>query len=205
MSESRINPLPENQEPVAGANNMPIGLVLVFAVVSYVGCNVVDRSDGSFSAKVYAPYSEEAELVAMLAKTPYEIQLERGATIYANKCATCHQKTGLGSASQGYPPLAESDWVLVDKPDRIIRIVNNGLMGPITVNGQSYNNQMPNIGNSLSDDELADLLTYIRGNANWGNSVQAVSAEQVKIVREEVSGRSAAWTEAELLEIPIEE
>ena len=205
MSESKINHLPENQEPVAGANNMSIGLVLVFAVVAYVGCNIVDRSDGSFSAKVYAPYSEEDELVAMLAKTPYEIQLERGATIYANKCATCHQKTGLGSASQGYPPLAESDWVLATKPDRIIRIANNGLMGPITVNGQSFNNQMPNIGNSLSDDELADLLTYIRGNANWGNSAQAVSAEQVKSIRGEVAGRAAAWTAAELLEIPIEE
>ena len=205
MSESKSNSLPENPEPVAGTSNMSVGLVLVFAVVAYVGCNIVDRADGGFSAKVYAPYSEEDELVAMLAKTPYEIQLERGATIYANKCATCHQKTGLGSASQGYPPLAESDWVLAAKPDRIIRIANNGLMGPITVNGQSFNNQMPNIGNSLSDDELADLLTYIRGNANWGNSAQAVSAEQVKSVRGEVAGRAAAWTAAELLEIPIEE
>ena len=55
-----------------------------------------------------------------------------------------------------------------------------GLSGPITVNGQEYNAVMPSMGH-LSDKDLAAALTYVFG--SWGNSLAAVSPEEVAALR----------------------
>jgi len=114
-------------------------------------------------------------------------------------CFTCHQPTGLGLAGQ-FPPLAASDWVLGDK-ERLIKISMFGLMGEIKVNGISYNNVMVAPGippGSLTDQQIADVLTYIRN--DWGNSASAVSASEVSHVRATVTDRAPMqmWTAAEL-------
>jgi len=132
-------------------------------------------------------------------------QIDSGEKIYTNLgpggglCLTCHQASGLGVPG-AFPPLAGSDWVLGDK-DRLIKISMYGLMGEIEVNGVKYNNAMPPPGNppgSLTDDQIADVLTYIR-NA-WGNSASAVSPSEVAAVRASVKGRDSMqmWTAAEL-------
>ncbi len=48
----------------------------------------------------------------------------------------------------------------------------------------------------LDDRSLAAVLTYIR--ASWSNDSPPVSEQLVAAVREATSGRSAAWTSAEL-------
>jgi nitrite reductase (NO-forming)/hydroxylamine reductase len=58
-----------------------------------------------------------------------------------------------------------------------------GLSGPITVNGMDYNGVMPSMG-YLSDQELADALTYVF--ASWGNTGSAVSVEEVTALRAEL-------------------
>lgn len=132
-------------------------------------------------------------------------QIDSGEKIYTNLgpggglCLTCHQASGLGVPG-AFPPLAGSDWVLGDK-DRLIKISMYGLMGEIEVNGVKYNNAMPPPGNppgSLTDGQIADVLTYIR-NA-WGNSASAVSPSEVAAVRASVKGRDSMqmWTAAEL-------
>mgnify|MGYP001238106421 FL=1 len=132
-------------------------------------------------------------------------QMASGKEIYmkagtgGGMCFTCHQATGLGLAGQ-FPPLADSDWVLGDK-GRLIKISMYGLMGEIEVNGEKYNNAMPPPGippGSLTDGQIADVLTYIR-NA-WGNSASAVSPSEVAAVRASVKGRAPMqmWTAAEL-------
>src|SRR4051812_41102117 len=68
-------------------------------------------------------------------------QMERGRKIYAEKCLLCHQPTGLG-APPVYPPLAGSDWLAADRK-RAIRVLCEGLSGPIAVNGVNYSNSMP--------------------------------------------------------------
>ncbi|MBT3668425.1 MAG: c-type cytochrome [Opitutae bacterium] len=114
-------------------------------------------------------------------------------------CFTCHQPTGLGLAGQ-FPPLAGSDWVLGDK-ERLIKISLFGLMGEINVNGIKYNGVMPPPGippGSLTDQQVADVLTYIRN--DWGNSASAVSPEEVGNVRANIKDRAPMqmWTSAEL-------
>jgi len=76
-----------------------------------------------------------------------------------------------------------------------------GLMGEIEVNGVKWNNVMAAPGippGSLTDSQIADVLTYIR-NA-WGNSASAVSPSEVATVRASVKGRPPMqmWPAAEL-------
>jgi cytochrome c oxidase cbb3-type subunit 2 len=132
-------------------------------------------------------------------------QIDQGKEIYmkaapgGGMCFTCHQANGEGLAGQ-FPPLAGSDWVLGDK-DRLIKISMYGLMGEIEVNGVKYNNVMAPPGippGSLTDEQIANVLTYIRN--DWGNSASAVSPEEVAIVRASLKGRAPMqmFTAAEL-------
>ena len=132
-------------------------------------------------------------------------QMESGKEIYMKAapggglCYTCHQPNGKGISGQ-FPPLAGSDWVLGDK-ERLIKISIHGLMGEIVVNGVKYNNVMAPPGippGSLTDEQIADVLTYIRN--EWGNSASAVSPSEVASVRSTVQDRAPMqmWTAAEL-------
>jgi mono/diheme cytochrome c family protein len=115
-----------------------------------------------------------------------------GAKTYEQICQSCHQATGLG-VDGTFPPLKESPWLLGD-PNVPIAIVIAGLQGEIKVNGTTYNGAMQPWG-MLSDDDIADVLTYAR--SQWGNSASAVTATQVKAVRDKIGSR-AAFTVAEL-------
>jgi cytochrome c oxidase cbb3-type subunit 2 len=132
-------------------------------------------------------------------------QMESGKEIYMKAapggglCYTCHQPNGKGITGQ-FPPLAGSDWVLGDK-ERLIKISIHGLMGEIVVNGVKYNNVMAPPGippGSLTDEQISDVLTYIRN--EWGNSASAVSPSEVASVRSTVQDRAPMqmWTAAEL-------
>lgn len=111
-----------------------------------------------------------------------------GAEVFT-KCAACHQQNGQGMAGS-WPPLAGSEW-LVNNPEVPIRIVLHGLQGPITVKGQSFNNAMQAWQDQLSDEEIAAVITYER--SSWGNSASAITAEQVKAVRDATKSQTTAW------------
>jgi mono/diheme cytochrome c family protein len=89
---------------------------------------------------------------------------------------------------------------LGDKPT-LIKIAMFGLMGPVKVKGTDYTLAMPPPGippGSLTDQQIADVLTYIRN--DWGNSASSVSPAEVATVRSSVAGRAPMqmWTVAEL-------
>jgi mono/diheme cytochrome c family protein len=95
-----------------------------------------------------------------------------------------------------FPPLAGSEWVS-HKDARIpVRIVLNGLIGPIEVKGNLYRREMPPLGGELDDAEVAAVLSYVR--TNWGNMAGAVDPQLVSKVRAESAGQGQ-WT-AERLE-----
>jgi mono/diheme cytochrome c family protein len=109
-----------------------------------------------------------------------QTQAADGKALYAT-CSACHQANGAGIPN-AFPPIAESEWV--NGPvENLIRIQLRGLMGPITVKGQQFNSMMPPQA-SMSDEEIAAVLTYIRG--NFGNTSGPVTADQVKALRSEV-------------------
>jgi nitrite reductase (NO-forming) len=117
-----------------------------------------------------------------IVKLTKELQIEKGKRVYMQNCAMCHQLDGRG-LPQVFPPLAQSDFLLADKT-RSIGIVLRGLSGPVTVNGQQFNGVMPP-QELLSNEQIADVLTFIRN--SWGNEGEAVSAEEVRVLREERS------------------
>ncbi len=117
-----------------------------------------------------------------------------GESIFQTNCASCHQATGLGVAG-AFPPLAGSPWVLEDA-ETPARIVLRGLQGPIDVKGATYNGIMPSFGTSLSDDDIAKVVTYVR--ASFGNAAPPISADAVKLVRA-ADGKGEAWKGGEAL------
>lgn len=129
---------------------------------------------------------------------------ERGKTVYMQVCFACHQPTGMGLPNM-FPPLAGSNWVKAKKADRMIRIVLHGLNGPVQVNGVPFTTPaplMPPQGAALSDQQIADVLTYVR--AEFGGGASEVTVDQVKAIRDAEKARAAMWTEAELQKIAVE-
>jgi glucose/arabinose dehydrogenase/mono/diheme cytochrome c family protein len=118
-------------------------------------------------------------------KTPDEVKdklnkgsLLEGGILYNTYCASCHQRDGKGDGSR-FPPLANSEWVKGD-PERLIRVVLNGLQGKIIVNGKSYNGLMPK-NDHLDDHAIASILSYIR--MRFNNKTPAITTLQVNKIR----------------------
>lgn len=105
-------------------------------------------------------------------------QLDAGKKVYLKNCVSCHQSDGGGVPGLN-PPLIKTDWVLGHKK-RLIHTLLNGLVDPIVVNGEEYSNPMPSQAH-LTDQEIADVLTYIRN--SFGNKASHVHASEVKAHR----------------------
>lgn len=104
--------------------------------------------------------------------------LAAGKALYMQHCVTCHQVDGGGVQSLN-PPLTKTSYVLGPKP-RLIHVVLKG-MSQQEIDGEKYSNAMPPF-DYLGDQEIADVLTYIRN--SFGNKASAVSASEVKEIRE---------------------
>ena len=111
-----------------------------------------------------------------------------GKQLYGAKCAACHQGSGLGVAGV-FPPVAASEWVIGDEKI-LTNILLHGVNGEMIVKGTTYKGAMP-AWKSLSDDELAAVLTYIR--SDWGNAAPPIKAETIKIQRELTKARTEPY------------
>lgn len=98
-----------------------------------------------------------------------------GEKVYTTNCSSCHQANGKGQPGV-FPPL-DGNPTVTGPAAEVISIVKNGKSGKITVNGTSYNGQMPAWKGTLSDGDIAAVVTYIR--SAWSNKASAVSAAQV--------------------------
>jgi nitrite reductase (NO-forming) len=132
-----------------------------------------------------------------------EARKEAGKQTYMAVCFACHQPTGMGLPGM-FPPVAGTDWVNAQKPDRLIRMVLHGLVGPIKINGVPFATPAPIMPpqGMLPDDQIANVLTYLR--SAFGNHAAAVTPEEVAAIRAAEGARTTPWTEAELLKIPVE-
>jgi ubiquinol-cytochrome c reductase cytochrome b subunit len=99
-----------------------------------------------------------------------------GAKVFSNNCSSCHGATGMGVPGS-FPPLANNPVVTGDA-NKVIGIVLDGLHGSISVGGQAYNGQMPPWKGTLSNKDVADVVTYIRGSLG-NNKASAVTEAQV--------------------------
>jgi len=106
--------------------------------------------------------------------------VERGKTIYVQRCMVCHQQDG-GGVPHLNPPLDGASAVKGKDKNRLIQIILKGMSDRVEIDGEYYSNNMASHAD-LSDQQIADVLNYIRN--TWTNkSPVAVTVAEVKTVR----------------------
>lgn len=189
----------EMAEPRDGYEPMPTWLVFLCLAIMGFGGWYLGMFSGGFLPDAYdetgwrSSASATAE-TAVAAADPMVL----GKRVY-NNCMACHQRDGTGVAGN-YPPLAGSEWVAGSEVT-LAALLLRGLEGRITVGGESYDQVMPAWGH-LSDDQIAAVLTYIRG--SWGNNAGAIEADLVATVRAQTADRTRPWRADELEDFRLE-
>jgi mono/diheme cytochrome c family protein len=182
----------------AESTNLLVLFLIIIGVLLYLSGCYLEWRGGAFSLRVYPPFTSEKDLASIRPPDPNA----KGKRVYRMTCEPCHQPTGLGMPGQ-FPPLVKSDWVLAPGPNRMIRIVLNGLQGPVQVLGADFNNVMVPWRDNLKDDEIAAVISFVRGNKAWGNDASPVTPEQVKAIRDQTASKGGVqWTADELKNVP---
>lgn len=194
--------LREHGEPKEGQEPLSLWLIGLMSALLFWGGFYLQRYSGGYQPLVYDEKSSGAAPV-VAGPAPSVDLFAQGKRIFADTCGKCHQPNGQGLPGQ-YPPLTGSEWVLAAGPARIIRIVLDGLNGPIQVKGVEFNNQMVPWRDVFSDQQIAAALTYVRGEKDWGNNAAPITPEQVAAVRQKTKDRPnvGPWTAPELLAVP---
>lgn len=112
------------------------------------------------------------------AQTIDKVIMERGKKVYGIYCISCHQADGGGVPGLN-PPLVKTSWVLGNKT-KLITVILKGMNTHEEIDGEEYSNVMAPY-NFLKDQEISDLLTYVRN--SFGNKASAVTVGDVKYVR----------------------
>ena len=151
-----------------------------------------------------ARFSEQTApvLAALTPSQEHEALLARGRAAYYRECALCHGNGGRGLPATA-PSLRRSSWVL-QEPEKIVRIVLDGLTGPVQVNGELLQapdvlDVMPGFRDNakMTDEEIAALASFIRN--EWDNRASIVGSNAVKSVRESTRNRAGQpYTQAEI-------
>jgi nitrite reductase (NO-forming) len=148
--------------------------------------SAAEKEIASLQAQVRQAISADPK-IANLTK---DIQVARGKQVFMQTCFVCHQPNGEGIPNQ-IPPLAKSDFLMADA-ERSIRIVLQGRSGDVEVNGKKFNGTMVPL-NNLADEEIANVLTYVRN--SFGNSGDPVAPAVVRKVRSEAPATPSAATQ----------
>ena len=104
---------------------------------------------------------------------------QAGQAVYTQNCSSCHGATGMGTPG-AFPPLAGNSFVTGD-PKQVIATVLNGKQGQISVNGATYNGQMPPWKASLSNKDIANVVTFIRSGLGSNHASAVKEADVAKI------------------------
>lgn len=187
------------EETVDDAGNyklLPLVMLAALSSLIFFGGTYIGLFAGHFAPTVHDERGTASAVVitkvdpAVIGKKKYELL-----------CVTCHGPAGMGTPGL-FPPLAKSEWV-AGSEERMIRILLNGLSGPVTVDGKDFGATpgaapMPAIGPGgagWNDGDIAAVATYVR--QAFGNSAPEISAEKVAEIRSKV-GTRGAWSSAEL-------
>jgi len=123
-------------------------------------------------------FAQAKKLAAKPSTSGLVASIGRGKVVYSKICVTCHMADGLGAGNMN-PPLAKTTFVLGSKP-KLASIVLNGFNETIDIGDQTFSNVMPS-QDFLKDQEIADVLTYVRN--SFGNKASAVTVAEVKKAR----------------------
>ena len=190
-----------------GEMDRPLSLTFILFLCAFFawGGFYIQRYSGGYHPLGYDEYSSGPGTGKAKVAPPVDPYV-LGRRLFADTCAKCHQLDGQGVPGQ-YPPLAGSEWVLAPGAARMIRIVLDSIQGPITVKGAQFNNTMTPWRETLTDEQIAAIITYVRTSKEWGHTASPVTPEEVASIRKKTKDRSAAgpWTAPELLALPDRE
>ena len=141
-----------------------------------------EKTVASLRAQIREAIQSDPKIVGLTK----DIQMAKGKQVFMQTCFVCHMMNGEGIPNQ-IPPLAKSDFLMADK-DRAIRIVLQGQSGELVVNGKKYNSIMAPL-NNLSDEEVANVLTYVQN--SFGNAGSATNPDEVRRIRAETPAPAA--------------
>jgi len=101
--------------------------------------------------------------------------VERGQALFTDNCAACHMHDGNG-VTTFFPALAGSSALQARGAATVIRVVLGGARVPARPGQRAYI-AMPAFGDKFDDQQVADIVSYVRH--GWENHASAVDADAV--------------------------
>jgi mono/diheme cytochrome c family protein len=130
---------------------------------------------------VYLKSQEPSKEMAKVSPDP--AAMHRGAAIYSDACASCHLENGVGQPRY-FPPLGPNAMLQQADPIGLEHLVlAGGRIG--TSPSRPSPLTMPSFAWKLDDQEIADVLTFIRN--SWGNQAADVSESEVRAARKKLN------------------
>jgi len=124
---------------------------------------LVGLASPAFAQKKPSPKAPVKKVAAETAAS-----ILRGKPIYTQYCQSCHHADGGGGAATLKPPLSNTSHLMTSRSKVILRMLMH-------LRRQNIN------GGDLTDQQLADVLTYLRN--SFGNKGLAVPASEVPQIR----------------------
>jgi mono/diheme cytochrome c family protein len=103
-----------------------------------------------------------------------------GKAIYSDNCSACHNDSGTGEPGT-FPRLAGNPLIRATNPTSLAHMVLTGGGRAGSTDSRPTAPAMPSFARDLNDQQVADVLTYIRN--SWGNAAQPVKAAEVARLR----------------------
>lgn len=116
--------------------------------------------------------------------------MQRGAEIYSDACASCHLENGVGQPRL-FPPLGHDAVLQQADPTGLEHLILAGVRVGTSPSRPSPLT-MPSFAWKLTDQEIADVSTFIRN--SWGNRAAPISAAAVGEVRKRLDLRTVHLT-----------
>lgn len=129
-----------------------------------------------------ATYLKSLEPATPMTRPPLRAdapEMLAGQALYEVRCAACHMGNGAG-IDRLFPKLANAPLVSNADATSLIRVVLAGSRAG-TTDARPTGPAMPSFARTLSDEDVAQILTYVRN--SWGNAAPAVSAADVASAR----------------------
>ncbi|CAL62680.1 Putative cytochrome c [Herminiimonas arsenicoxydans] len=108
---------------------------------------------------------------------PKDLSQMTGPQLYDAHCATCHQASAQGSFDGALPPLSHNTALGRSNSNNVVMVILDGIQRHTATSDIL----MPDFRNTLSDQQIATLGTYL--SAQYGNPAAKVTAAQVKELR----------------------
>lgn len=188
----------EARDPREGREPVPWWMWTASVLAIFWGGWYLGRYGGTLDARAHTAFPGrdlQAGAAASTASTSTADPIRAGQGVYTRTCQACHQSDAMGLPS-AFPPLRGSEWE-TGPPEQMIRIIMDGLQGPVTVAGKTFAGVMPAWRSQLADAEIAAVATYVR---QWKpNNAPAVDVKLVAQVRADAAARAGKpWTAGEL-------